>query len=79
MANGRITNVDLSHQITRLEGYVKECNTRNEKEIKENRKQAKDNAIAISGMKGASGVIALIVTFVMNILISLFIKMGINQ
>ena len=78
MPNGRITNADLSRQITSLEKYVRECNTRNEKEIKENREQAKDNAIAISGMKGASSVIALIVTAAMNLFITLFIK-GIHQ
>ena len=78
MPNGRITNADLSRQITSLEKYVRECNTRNEKEITENRKQAKDNAIAISGMKGASGVIALIVTAIMNVIITLGFK-GLHQ
>ena len=78
MPNGRITNADLSRQITSLEGYVKECNTRHEREIAENRKQAKDNAIAISGMKGASGVIALVVTTIMNVIITLGFK-GIHQ
>ena len=78
MPNGRVTNLDLSHQIERLEKYVKECNIRNEQEIKENRKQAKDNAIAISGMKGASGVIALVVTAIMNVIITLGFK-GIHQ
>jgi len=78
MANGRITNQDLSRQIIDLKDYIQECNKRNEKTIEQNRVDLNKNTVSIAGMKGASGVIAIVVTALMNIFITLFLK-GIHQ
>ena len=78
MTNGRITNQDLSRQIQNLKDYIQECNKRNEKTIEQNRIDLNKNTVAIAGIKGASGVIALIVTAIMNVIITLGFK-GIHQ
>ena len=75
----RITNQELSRQInslkediTELKSYIKECNERTIRDIEENRKSCKENAVSIAGIKGASGVISIVVTFLMNVLIAVF-------
>ena len=74
----RITNAVLYREIINLKEYVKERNDKQDIVIEQNRVASNKNALSIAGMKGASGVIAIVVTFVMNFFINYIFK-GLHQ
>lgn len=75
---GKVTNEVLKEKIENLKEYLIKHNDLQDKRIALQEEKTEKNTVAIAGMKGASGVIAIVVTFVMNIFITLFLK-GIHQ
>ena len=80
MTEKRVTNLILAEKIDALDKgqkelreYIKDCYINNKREIENNRNDVKSNAIAIAGMKGASGVIAVIVSAISTAIISLLL------
>ena len=80
MTEKRVTNLILAEKIDALDKgqrelreYIKDCYINNKREIETNRNDVKSNAIAIAGMKGASGVIAVIVSAISTAIISLLL------
>jgi len=74
----RVTNLVLKEKIENLKEYLIKHNDIQDKRIELQEEKTEKNTVAIAGMKGASGVIALLVTLIMNFLISFFFK-GLNK
>lgn len=75
---GKITNAVLAEKIENLKEYLIKHNDLQDERIALQEEKTEKNTVAIAGMKGASGVIALFVTIIMNFLITFFFK-GLNR
>ena len=58
----RVTNLVLLEKINNLKEYLVERNNLQDKKIELQEQEIKNNTIAIAGIKGASGVIAFVVS-----------------
>ena len=74
----RITNAVLLEKIENLKEYLIKHNDKQDERILLQEEKTEKNTVAIAGMKGASGVIALLVTAIMNIFIAFFFR-GLNK
>ena len=59
---GKVTNAVLLEKISNLKEYLVERNNLQDKKIDLQEREIKNNTIAIAGIKGASGVIAFVVS-----------------
>ena len=69
-----ITNAVILERINNLKEYLVERNNIQDKKIHLQEEKTERNTVAIAGMKGASGVIAVLVTAIMNAFILFFFK-----
>jgi len=77
MPNGEITNATLfseiqniDRRISNVEELIKENNNKMDKRVIKNDEEIRKNSIAIAGIKGAAGVISLVVSAISAFLIN---------
>lgn len=68
MAEKEVTNEVLLERINNLKEYLVERNNLQDKKIELQEQEIKDNTTAIAGIKGASGVIAFIVSTIIALI-----------